>query len=40
VREVVARALRELREDRIVVVTRSVITVLDPSRLAERAWSS
>ena len=40
VREVVARALRELREDHIVVVARSGITVLDPSRLAERAWSS
>ena len=40
VREVVARALRELREDHIVVVARSGITVLDPARLAERAWSS
>jgi len=40
VREVVARALRELREDHVVVVARWGITVLDPSRLAERAWSS
>jgi CRP/FNR family transcriptional regulator len=40
VREVVARALRELREDHIVAVARSGITVLDPSRLAEKAWSS
>jgi len=40
VREVVARALRELKVEGIVRVTRSGITVLDPSRLAERAWSS
>lgn len=40
VREVVARALRDLRDDDIVVVARSGITVLDPSRLAEKAWSS
>lgn len=40
VREVVARALRELRDDHIVVVARSGITVLDASRLAEKAWSS
>lgn len=40
VREVVARALRELKAEGIVRVTRSGITVLDPSRLAERAWSS
>jgi CRP/FNR family transcriptional regulator len=40
VREVVARALRDLRGEGIVRVTRAGITVLDPSRLAERAWSS
>jgi CRP/FNR family transcriptional regulator len=40
VREVVARALRELKAEGIVRVTRAGITVLDPSRLAERAWSS
>jgi CRP/FNR family cyclic AMP-dependent transcriptional regulator len=40
VREVVSRALRELREDHIVAVARSGITVLDASRLAEKAWSS
>lgn len=39
VREVVARALRELKAEGIVRVTRSRITVVDPSRLAERAWS-
>ncbi|HYK99395.1 MAG TPA: Crp/Fnr family transcriptional regulator [Candidatus Acidoferrales bacterium] len=38
VREVVARALRELRDDGIVTVNRSGITVLDPSALAARAW--
>ena len=38
VREVVARALRELRDDGIVRVSRSGIVVLDPSRLASRAW--
>jgi hypothetical protein len=40
VREVVSRALRDLREDHIVAVARSGITVLDASRLAEKAWSS
>ncbi len=40
VREVAARALRDLRSEGIVRVTRAGITVLDPSRLAERAWSS
>ncbi|HKY51330.1 MAG TPA: Crp/Fnr family transcriptional regulator [Candidatus Limnocylindria bacterium] len=39
VREVVARALRELKTEGIVRITRSRITVVDPSRLAERAWS-
>lgn len=38
VREVVARALRELRSDEIVSVSRSGITILDPSALATRAW--
>ncbi|HZP97154.1 MAG TPA: Crp/Fnr family transcriptional regulator [Candidatus Limnocylindria bacterium] len=38
VREVVARALRELRDERIVRVRRSGITVLDPAALASRAW--
>jgi len=40
VREVVSRALRDLRGEGIVRVTRGGITVLDASRLAERAWSS
>jgi CRP/FNR family cyclic AMP-dependent transcriptional regulator len=40
VREVVSRALRDLRAEGIVGVTRSGITVLNPSRLAEKAWSS
>lgn len=39
VREVVARALRELRDDGVVRVSRSGITVLDPSALAARSWS-
>lgn len=38
VREVVARALRELRDERIVRVSRSGIEVLDPALLASRAW--
>jgi len=38
VREVVARALRELRDNAIVSVNRSGITVLDPTALAARAW--
>ncbi len=38
VREVVARALRELRDERIVRVSRSGIEVLDPALLAARAW--
>lgn len=38
VREVVARALRELRADDIVSVSRSGITILDPGALAARAW--
>lgn len=38
VREVVARALRELRDENIVVVSRSGITVLDANALAARAW--
>lgn len=38
VREVVARALRELRDASVVSVTRSGITVLDPNALAARAW--
>lgn len=38
VREVVARALRELRDDGIVRVSRSGIVVLDPAALAARAW--
>ena len=38
VREVVARALRELRDAEIVRVDRSGITVLDATALASRAW--
>ena len=38
VREVVARALRELRDDGIVRVSRSGIEVVDPASLATRAW--
>jgi len=38
VREVVARALRELRDADIVRVDRSGITVLDAAALAARAW--
>lgn len=38
VREVVARALRELRDDGIVRVIRSGIVVLDAGALAMRAW--
>ena len=38
VREVVARALRELRDERIVRVSRSGIEVLDPALLTSRAW--
>jgi CRP/FNR family transcriptional regulator len=38
VREVVARALRELRDEGIVRVSRSGIVVLEPTLLASRAW--
>jgi CRP/FNR family transcriptional regulator len=38
VREVVARALRDLRDERVVRVSRSGIEVIDPSLLATRAW--
>lgn len=38
VREVVARALRELRDEQIVRVSRSGIVVLDAERLSSRAW--
>ncbi len=38
VREVVARALRDLRDEHIVRVSRSGIVVLDPALLASRAW--
>lgn len=38
VREVVARALRDLRDERIVRVSRSGIEVTDPVSLAARAW--
>jgi CRP/FNR family transcriptional regulator len=38
VREVVARALRELRDEGIVRVSRSGIVVLEPTLLAARAW--
>lgn len=38
VREVVARALRELRDEGIVRASRSGITVLDAAALASRSW--
>lgn len=38
VREVVARALRDLRDESIVRVSRSGIEVTDPAALAARAW--
>ncbi len=38
VREVVARALRELRDDGVVRVGRQGIVVTDPASLAARAW--
>ena len=38
VREVVARALRDLRDEGIVRVSRSGIEVIDPASLAARAW--
>jgi CRP/FNR family transcriptional regulator, cyclic AMP receptor protein len=38
VREVVARALRELRDEGIVRVNRTGIVVLEPTLLAARAW--
>ena len=38
VREVVARALRELRDEGVVRVSRSGIEVRDPAVLAARAW--
>ena len=38
VREVVARALREMRDEGIVRVSRSGIVVLDAGALATRAW--
>ncbi len=38
VREVVARALRELRDDGVVRVSRAGITVVDAAALAARAW--
>lgn len=38
VREVVARALRELRDERVVRVNRSGISVIDAAALAARAW--
>jgi CRP/FNR family transcriptional regulator len=38
VREVVARALRELRDEGVVRVSRSGIEVVDPASLAARAW--
>jgi CRP/FNR family cyclic AMP-dependent transcriptional regulator len=38
VREVVARALRDLRDESIVRVSRSGIEVIDPASLAARAW--
>ena len=38
VREVVARALRDLRDESIVRVSRSGIEVTDPASLAARAW--
>jgi CRP/FNR family cyclic AMP-dependent transcriptional regulator len=39
VREVVARALRELRDEGVVRVSRSGISVVDPAALAARAWT-
>lgn len=38
VREVVARALRDLRDDGIVRVSRTGIVVVDPALLTARAW--
>jgi CRP/FNR family transcriptional regulator len=38
VREVVARALRDLRDEGIVRVSRTGIEVIDPASLAARAW--
>jgi CRP/FNR family transcriptional regulator len=38
VREVVARSLRELRDEGIVRVSRSGIELVDPASLASRAW--
>jgi CRP/FNR family transcriptional regulator len=38
VREVVSRALRELRDEGIVRVSRTGIVVLEPTLLAARAW--
>jgi CRP/FNR family transcriptional regulator len=38
VREVVARALRELRDEGVVRVSRSGIEVVDPVLLSARAW--
>lgn len=38
VREVVARALRELRDEGVVRVSRSGIAILDATALAARAW--
>jgi len=40
VREVVARAVRDLKNESIVRVTRAGIVVVDPDALASRAWSS
>jgi len=36
VREVVARILRELREEDLISTSRDKITLLDPTRLQER----